>query len=450
MRGRVKLLLAFVLLVTGCLPDSCFDCDDNGDADCVANNNPTGGTGLPTPTPAPPLTLQCRTLNSSPEAELEWELGIGGGTAPYAYTVDFGDETTDATGSWGGVGSPPRGFHDYERPGDFQVRGDVRDASGRTQSCVFAYAAPAPDLSLRCNVTPTTGTAPLTVRFEIPPGGRTGCIGPCTVTWYFGDGEIHEGGQVVHEYVFPGPTAQSTYAAFAELRDGLDRVTQCRAPVQVLSGPVDPSLPTNQPPSISGLAASPASITAGQSATITGHTHDPNLGDTVSWQLTFDSSGAGTLSPMSGTGAIASTYTSSSTTSGTVVIRAGVVDNHGLPGPYSTVHVSVTPSTVNQPPVIVSLTASPAVVFPGGAPSQIAAVITDPNGDPISWTLELDPASTAAGTLSATSGGGNASSAFSASPPPNQGVAVIRLTARDPGGLTATQTVNVNVALGKH
>jgi hypothetical protein len=222
------------------------------------------------------------------------------------------------------------------------------------------------------------------------------------------------------------------------------------APVQVLSGPVDPNLPTNQPPSISGLAASPASITAGQSATITGNTHDPNLGDTVSWQLTFDSFGAGTLSPMSGTGPIVSTYTSLATTSGTVVIRAGVVDNHGLPGPYSTVHVSVAPSTVNQAPVIVSLTASPAVVFPGGPPSQIAAVITDPNGDAISWTLALDPASTAAGTLSATSGGGNASSAFSASPPPNQGVAVLRLTARDPGGLTATQTVNVTVALGKH
>ena len=112
------------------------------------------------------------------------------------------------------------------------------------------------------------------------------------------------------------------------------------------------------------------------------------------------------------------------------------------------VHVASNP--VNQPPVITSLTASPSVVFPGGPPSQIAATITDPNGDPVTWTLALDPSSTATGTFSPASGSGNASATFSATPPPNQGTAVIRLTAQDPGGLTATRTVNVNVSLGKN
>ena len=273
----------------------------------------------------------CRSLNPGPELELEWQLGIGGGTAPYTYTLDFGDQTPVHGGSWAGVGSDPRGFHEYERGGDFQVAGQVRDAVGQTQTCALAYSAPDRSLRVRCTATPTAGTAPLTVVFDVT--GREGCVGPCTVTWYFGDGETLEGGHVVHTYEFPGPSGVSSYAAFAELRDSTDRVDQCRRPIQVLAGTGDPQHPTNHPPTIVSAVANPSTITAGQSATISGTTSDPDPGDTVTWQLTFDSANAGSLSTTSGTGPILSTYTSSTTIQGTVSIRVTAVDSFGALAP---------------------------------------------------------------------------------------------------------------------
>lgn len=447
MRGLRRLLALSLIVVSGCLPESCDDdCYVNGgDADCVANNNPTGISMPPSP-PPPPLTLECRTRNTEPDPELEWELGIGGGAPPFTYTVSFGDETPAEQGSWSGSSTPPRGRHEYQRPGDFNVTGQVRDAAGQTQACALAYSAPVPDLRLSCTITPTTGTAPLTVSFDVPPGGRRGCVGPCTVSWDFGDGETAEGGHAVHEYTLPGPTFVSTYTAFGRLSDGLDREARCRVPVQVLAD--TNTVPTdNHPPVVDTLQFTPSTIGAGQAATLTGTTSDPDPGDSVSWSLSFSgTSSVGTLSPTSGSGPIAATYTSLSTTSGTVIVQVTAVDSHGAVT-YRNVGVTVTPSTVNQPPAIVSLSANPSTIFVGIGAAQIVGSFTDPDNDPLTWTLALDPSSTASGNLSATSGSGNALSAsFSAT---GSGQAVIRATVRDPSGLTDTRTVNVNVVLGK-
>jgi len=446
MRGSVKLLALSLLVTSGCFIDDC-GCEGGGDSDCSALNN-NRPTNVPTaPPPPPPLTLRCEVRNTRPESELEWGLVIGGGRGPYAYTVNFGDQTPDATGNWGGTGSQPRGFHDYERPGDFQVSAQVRDAAAQTQTCTIVYSAPTPDLGFSCTATPQHGTAPMTVAFDT--SNRRGCIGPCSVTWYFGDGESVQAGRATHEYAFPGPSAQQTYAAFAELRDGLDRTVQCRKPIQVLPGPIDPQRPANHPPSVTSLAGNPATINAGQSTTISGTTSDPDPGDTVVWELTLDASGAGTISPSSGTGAILATYTSSTTTSGDKGIRATVVDNHGLIGPYGTTVVHVN-QLANHPPSILSLAANPPTILAGGPPAQITATFSDPDGDPLTWTLALDSSTTATGTFSATTGNGNLSATFSATATPgNQGPAVLRITVSDPAGLSDTGTLTVNVALGK-
>ena len=42
-------------------------------------------------------------------------------------------------------------------------------------------------------------------------------------------------------------------------------------------------------------------------------------------------------------------------------------------------------TTTNEPPVIESLTASPAQLFPGGT-SELACVASDPDGDPVTYS----------------------------------------------------------------
>ena len=366
---------------------------------------------------------------------------------PYTYTLDFGDHTTSETGSWSGVGSHPHGFHDYQQGGDFQVGGQVRDAAGQTQSCALAYSAPGSDLRLRCAATPTTGTLPLTVTFD--DTRREGCIGPCTVTWHFGDGQSEQAGHAVHTYEVPGPSLESVYAAFAELRDSTDRVDICRMPIQVLAGPGGPPPTTNHPPSIDGLQSSPATIVAGQSSTLTGTTSDPDAGDVVSWELTVLGNGAGNVSPTNGTGPILATYTSSLLLLGA---RRHPSDRGGQPrraGSYSSFGVFVNAATVNHPPTILSFTATPATIFLGGPPTQLSGTATDPDNDPLHWAVTLDATSTVNGTFTPLSGTGAISATFSpAATPNNTGTAVLRLNVADPSGALDTRTVTVNVVLG--
>jgi hypothetical protein len=101
----------------------------------------------------------------------------------------------------------------------------------------------------------------------------------------------------------------------------------------------------------------------------------------------------------------------------------------------------------NRAPVIVSFTATPGAVFSGGPPAALSANILDPDGDPVSWTLTLDPSSTAMGTFTPASGNGTSvSSQFAAAPAPG-GPAILRLTVSDGRGGTAERTVTVNVIL---
>ena len=53
----------------------------------------------------------------------------------------------------------------------------------------------------------------------------------------------------------------------------------------------------------------------------------------------------------------------------------------------------------NRPPVISGLAASPSTIFPGEGLALITATLSDPDGDPVTWTVTLDPASTITGVL---------------------------------------------------
>jgi PKD repeat protein len=439
MRLQVKVLLLSVLLGYSCLPEGCNDCSGQGDPDCRADIITT--PPVPGSPPPAPLTLSCGTRTTITPSTLEWELIVAGGTPPFGYTLNFGDDTAAETGSWSS--SSVRGSHDYTRAGDYHVAAQVRDASNQLQTCALTYSAPEPRLELGCSATPTTGIVPLTVNFDVT--SRRGCIGPCEVTWFFGNGQTRTGGHATYTYEQPGPSSLQTYAAFAELKDSHDRTAQCRKPIQVLPDTGGPPPPPsgNHPPSIDSASASPGSILAGESTTISGTTSDPDPGDVVTWQLTFDTPGAGTLTPASGTGAILSTYAASPTIRGAVSIRVTASDSAGALAPYR--NVAVTVFRLNQPPRIVSLSATPAVIFRGGPPSRIQATLNDPDGDPISWTLALDPSSTATGILAPAAGTGDIDTTFIGT---LQGTAVIRATVSDGQGGTATSTVTVTVLIG--
>jgi hypothetical protein len=434
MRRHAKWVFLLMAFAPGCLPSGCeADCSGDGDRDCLAVTGPSVATPPTVSLPAStdPLALSCAARNVGADAQLEWEITIGGGGPPYAYSIDFGDGTSAAAGAWPTSGAH-QGLHAYARPGDFQVTAQVRDAGGRAQSCGMAVIAPAPGLELQCSATPRSGAAPLRVAFDVPPGGRRGCIGPCTVSWSFGDGGEGEGGHAVHEYTATGP---ATYDAVATLRDGLDRAARCRVPIEVAGVAPTP----NRPPVIDAFTASPASLTGGHSSALSGAVSDPDPGDTTTWSLSLGGNpSAGTLSPASGSGPIAATFASASSASGDVTIVATAVDSHGASTQRS-VTVSLSP---NHAPVITSLTANPPLVFaqPGGF-SSIRGTIMDPDGDPVTWLLEVMGGPCSMPTLS----GSGTSAAGTVFIPPSLGggTCAVRLTARDSAGLTAARTVTV-------
>jgi hypothetical protein len=236
----------------------------------------------------------------------------------------------------------------------------------------------------------------------------------------------------VHEYA--GSGGSTRYEAVATLEDGLGRQAHCRVPIEVQGVP-------NRPPVIDAFTAAPASIAVGQSSALSAFVIDPDPGDTTTWSLSLG--GPGSLSPTRGTGPIVSTFTASA--SGIVTIDATATDSHGASTRRS-VTVSVAPS--NQPPVITSLVAIPPLLFAQvGGLSSIQGPIADPDGDAVTWTFELVAGGVCSllGPLSG-SGPGAATTLF-VTPSLIGGSCLTRLTARDPGGLTATRTVIVHVAV---
>jgi hypothetical protein len=142
-------------------------------------------------------------------------------------------------------------------------------------------------------------------------------------------------------------------------------------------------------------------------------------------------------------------FTAQNTYPAGIRLEDGPGRNFRCPRPIQVLPGTETPPATpeNRAPVIALFTATPGILFVGGPPATLTTVIFDPDGDPVTWTLSLDPSSTATGTFTAASGSGNVSSQFSAGPGP-AGPAVLRLMVSDGRGGTAERTVSVNVILG--
>jgi hypothetical protein len=100
----------------------------------------------------------------------------------------------------------------------------------------------------------------------------------------------------------------------------------------------------------------------------------------------------------------------------------------------------------NGVPKIAGLIADPPLIRGREASTRITADLTDPDNDPVAWTLALDPSSTATGVFRPASGtGGTIDSRFIGT---GAGSAVILATASDARGGTITATVTVSVVIG--
>ena len=130
--------------------------------------------------------------------------------------------------------------------------------------------------------------------------------------------------------------------------------------------------------------------------------------------------------------------------------RAVQVFPAGSPGPSPSPSASPTPTPTptpgpNSPPVIVSYTVVPNEILANGPPAQVSATITDPDGNPVTWSLTVATGSQASGTFlpAAGTGGAVAAQFFAAGPP--FGTAMLRLTAVDSLGASTQATVPVFV-----
>lgn len=327
------------------------------------------------PLPGPPtgaLALTCEGDSDDGGASFTIDLVVPVGLPPYRYTVDFGDgnSTSGTFTSSGLAGGRVSLDHDYPpsttpEPTAYTVRATVQDQQ-TSASCTLAQSVQPPRLDLDCLRTPEEGTVPLTVTCTARPSG---CVGPCQVSWFFGDtGEIVPGRTVVHTFTAPGSSALQTWAARGMLEDGPGRSTECRRGIIVRPAP--------------GPDPEPAP----------GPTPPPNP----------------------------------------------------IPTPTPTIP---TPPP-NRPPVIAGFASSRPSVTAGGPAATLTGTVSDPDGDPVTWTLTLDPASTATGTFTPSSGSGNVSAQFAAPASSPQGTAILRLTVSDGRGGTAQATVTVNVILG--
>jgi PKD repeat protein len=128
-----------------------------------------------------------------------------GGTSPYTYSWNFGD------GQSSGSQNPS---HTYPLSGDYVASLTVRDSQGsqKADSVTIRVTATATDpLTATPSVSPTVGTAPLTVSYA---AGASGGTPPYSYRWDFGDGNTSLALTGTHTYNLTG-----TYALILTVTD---------------------------------------------------------------------------------------------------------------------------------------------------------------------------------------------------------------------------------------
>ncbi|MGW4527521.1 PKD domain-containing protein [Amycolatopsis sp. NPDC004378] len=165
-----------------------------------------------------------------------------GGSAPYAYSWNFGDGSAASTAQ-----NPS---HTYNAAGNYTATLTVTDSASpphtATSSVAVAVGAVGQPLAASASAAPTSGQVPLTVAFS---GTATGGTPAYSYSWNFGDGSAASTAQnPAHTYDNAG-----TYTATLTVTDSASPAKTATSTVQVTASPIagaPPGAPT-------GLTAAP-------------------------------------------------------------------------------------------------------------------------------------------------------------------------------------------------
>jgi PKD repeat protein len=217
--------------------------------------------------------------------------------------------------------------------------------------CVWLF----PPLQAVLTATPTSGTAPLDVTFNL-----SGSTGPITSwTLEFGDGSDPATGTgdtigtaVVHTYTNLGPSTV-TYTATLTVQDNRGGTSSDSVTITVFPG------------TICSLSASPVPVQAGSPVTFTIQATAAYGRSLASWELDIDNDGTPEITGTASGPSLYRIETYTYATAGTYTAKLTVTDN-AVPAQTATASVGIT--VTSPPPEITSFTVNGSDVEPISVP----------------------------------------------------------------------------------
>ncbi len=271
-------------------------------------------------------------------------------------TIDFGDGT---------VVAGPTATHTYAQPGQYRVVASATDNSGASSASSTLVSATNATPVASLTVSPTSGTAPVTVSADASASyDADGSIATTKID--FGDGTVVSGATASHKYTMAG-----TYTVKATVIDNFGAFKQASASVTIAGPKVSISAPGSN-----ATVNSPVHLTAGASS-----------GTAITSFTVYDNG----LQAYTGSGtALDTSLTLMPDEQHKLTVRA--TDSSGASG-----QSSVTIWVADQPPVA-ALSVTPTS---GTVPLTVTASTagsTDPDGSIVSSTIDFGDGATASGT----------------------------------------------------
>src|SRR5437867_2026898 len=319
---------------------------------------------------ATPVTTDFSFPAATADSPMTFNATASGGTSPYSFSWNFGDDTT-------GTGNPVT--HTYSSSGVFLVVLTVVDAASHTAvASRGGVIVQNSGNSFVVDFTFSTTTIGSPVTFT-PTASGGSCLGPCTggagvsFSWDFGDGTTGSGYQPVHTYAAPGIYIVVVQAADCSCYG--DFAVASHALIEAVSIPPLAGTTTT-------VNCAPGSVDVDSPTTCTATGRDTSSSPTTpSGTVDITSSGTGTFtgSPctLSGTGATATcqvTFTPSGTAPRTDTIAGSYSGDTTHDTSSGTFDVSIT--TVALDPTTTSISCNPNPVH-WGSSTTCTATVTD-------------------------------------------------------------------------